>query len=83
VFVWNRQAGTTERVSLDSPDGQANDASTDPAISGDGSVVAFFSATSNLVAGDTTPATSPRCRSAAATAPASSPTPDDPAGASR
>jgi hypothetical protein len=32
---------------------QADGASTDPAISGDGSVVSFFSAASNLVAGDT------------------------------
>lgn len=53
VFVRNQQAGTTQRVSVDSAGGQANDASTDPAISGDGSVVAFFSAASNLFAGDT------------------------------
>ena len=33
--------------------GQANDASTDPAVSSDGSVVAFFSAASNLVTGYT------------------------------
>ena len=31
---------------------QANDRSADPAISDDGLVVAFFSAASNLVAGD-------------------------------
>jgi hypothetical protein len=53
VFVHDRQAGTTQRVSIDTAGVQANDASTDPAINGDGSVVAFFSAASNLVAGDT------------------------------
>jgi hypothetical protein len=53
TFVHDRQAGTTERVSVDSAGAQANDASTDPAISGDGSVVAFFSAASNLVPNDT------------------------------
>jgi Tol biopolymer transport system component len=53
VFVHDRQTGTTERVSVDSAGAQANDASTDPAISADGSVVALFSAASNLVLNDT------------------------------
>ena len=53
VFVHDRVAGTTQRVSVDTAGAQADDASTDPAISSDGSVVAFFSAASNLVAGDT------------------------------
>jgi len=53
VFVHDRQTGTTERVSVDSAGAQANDASTDPAISGDGTLVAFFSAASNLVPNDT------------------------------
>lgn len=45
--------GTTQRVSVDTAGAQANDASTEPSISGDGSVVVFFSAAANLVAGDT------------------------------
>lgn len=53
VFVRDRQTGTTERVSVSSAGAQANDASTDPAISGDGTLVAFFSAASNLVPNDT------------------------------
>jgi len=53
AFVRDRQTGTTERVSVDSAGAQANDASTDPAISGDGTLVAFFSAASNLVPNDT------------------------------
>jgi hypothetical protein len=53
VFVRDRQAGTTERVSVSSTGRQTNDASTDPGINGDGHVVAFFSAASDLVTGDT------------------------------
>jgi Tol biopolymer transport system component len=53
VFVHDRQTGTTERVSVDSAGAQANDASTDPAISGDGTLITFFSAASNLVPNDT------------------------------
>ena len=41
------------RVSLSSTGGQSNDVSTDPAISGDGSTVAFFPLASNLGPGDT------------------------------
>ena len=53
VFVHDRLTGETVRVSVDSAGAQANDASTDPDISADGSTTAFFSAASNLVAGDT------------------------------
>ncbi len=53
VFVRDRLTGTTQRVSVDSAGAQANDASTEPSMSGDGSAVMFFSAASNLVADDT------------------------------
>ena len=53
IFVRDRQAGTTTRVSVTSTGGQANGASSDPAISADGRYVAFVSRATNLVAGDT------------------------------
>ncbi len=53
VFVRDRQAGTTERVSVDSLGMQANERSFDPSISADGRFVAFFSPASNLVPNDT------------------------------
>ncbi len=53
IFVHDRDAGTTERVSVDSSGNEANDASLFSAISSDGQIVAFTSAASNLVAGDT------------------------------
>src|SRR6266516_597675 len=53
VFVHDRMTGETTRVSVDSGGAQANDASTDPDISADGSTIGFFSAASNLVVGDT------------------------------
>jgi Tol biopolymer transport system component len=52
VFVRDLQAGTTTRVSVSSSGDQANDASTDPAISTDGMKVVFFS-TASFVADDT------------------------------
>jgi Tol biopolymer transport system component len=52
VFVRDRLAATTARVSVATDGTQANDASTDPAVSGDGTLVVFFSAASNLVARD-------------------------------
>ena len=53
VFVRDRVAGVTRRVSV-GPDGrQANDESSRPAISADGRYVAFESRASNLVPGDT------------------------------
>ena len=45
--------GTTERVNVASDGTQGNDGSNDPAISGDGRYVAFYSEASNLVPGDT------------------------------
>jgi Tol biopolymer transport system component len=53
VFVRDRTAGTTERVSIDSAEGQAdNGVSLSPAINGDGRYVAFESYSTDLVAGD-------------------------------
>ena len=52
IFVRDRRTGRTDRIS-DPPDGPvANGDSRAPAVSGDGSVVAFESRASNLVAGD-------------------------------
>lgn len=53
VFVRDRTAGTTTRVSVITGGGQANGASTEPSISADGRYVTFTSAATNLVAGDT------------------------------
>ncbi|MFN0009140.1 MAG: TolB family protein [Planctomycetota bacterium] len=53
VFVRDRQSGTTERVSLDSSGAQGNGESSNPRISADGRSVAFDSAATNLVPGDT------------------------------
>jgi LPXTG-site transpeptidase (sortase) family protein len=48
VFVRDRIAGTTERVSVDSSGAQGNNHSSRPAISGDGRYVAFQSMSTNL-----------------------------------
>jgi len=53
VFVRDRLAGTTERVSVGSSGIEANDRSLLPSISADGRYVVFGSSASNLVAGDT------------------------------
>ncbi len=53
VFVRDRVAGTTTRVSVDSNGAQASGSSLDPSISADGRYVAFQSNASNLVPGDT------------------------------
>jgi len=53
VFVYDRQTGVTERVSLGNTGGQGNDNSWDAALSADGLYVAFLSNANNLVAGDT------------------------------
>ncbi len=53
IFVRDLAAGTTVRVSVDSIGAQANGASGESSISGDGSHVAFDSLASNLVSGDT------------------------------
>jgi Tol biopolymer transport system component len=52
VFVHDRVARTTDRVSLSPAGGQADGASYGPAISADGRYVAFTSAASNLTARD-------------------------------
>lgn len=53
IFVRDRAAGTTERVSVGNDGSQANSSSIDPAISADGRLVAFATPASNLVPGDT------------------------------
>jgi len=53
IFVRDRVAGTTERVSVDSAGAQGNAASAYAQISPDGRFVTFSSAATNLVAGDT------------------------------
>ena len=53
IFIHDGQTGATTRVSVSSAGDQANGASSDPAISTDGRYVAFVSAATNLVAGDT------------------------------
>jgi Tol biopolymer transport system component len=53
VFVHDRQSRTTERVSVDGAGNQGNAYSAEPALSGDGRFVAFASAATNLVPGDT------------------------------
>ncbi len=53
VFVHDRQAGTTERVSLGPKGLQGNHISTHPSISADGRYVAFASHATTLVPGDT------------------------------
>jgi Tol biopolymer transport system component len=52
VFVRDRVAGTTERVSVDSAGAESDGQSWWPALSGDGRLVVFMSQATNLVAGD-------------------------------
>jgi Tol biopolymer transport system component len=51
VFVRDVKAGTTTRASVANGNIQANNASYDPSVSGDGRFVTFTSAATNLVAG--------------------------------
>jgi Tol biopolymer transport system component len=53
VFVRDRQANTTTRVSVAPGGAEANGGSTSPSISADGRYVAFLSDATNLVPGDT------------------------------
>lgn len=53
IFVFDRQTGTTTRVSVASDGTEANGMSEFPSISADGRYVAFASYANNLVAGDT------------------------------
>src|SRR5437016_457905 len=57
VFVHDRQTGTTERVSVASDGTESNAANVGSSLSADGRFVAFHSAATNLVAGDTNGAT--------------------------
>jgi len=52
VFVRDRTAGTTERVSIDSNGTEADSGSSWPSLSADGALVAFQSSATNLVPGD-------------------------------
>lgn len=52
VFVRDRIAGGTARVSIDSAGGQSNAASSEPSISADGQRIVFSSSATNLVGGD-------------------------------
>ena len=52
IFVRDLSGNTTRRISVSSRGGQANNFSDEPAISANGRYVAFESAASNLVAGD-------------------------------
>ena len=53
IFVRDRQAATTTRVSVATGGGQVNGNSSNSYLSGDGRFVAFDSVATNLVAGDT------------------------------
>ncbi len=53
VFVHDRQAGTTSRVSISSSGEEGNDRSEDSAMSANGRYVVFDSEATNLVPGDT------------------------------
>jgi Tol biopolymer transport system component len=53
VFLFDRDTGTTRRVSLRGGGGQANSSSLDPAISGDGRWITYASDAADLVEGDT------------------------------
>ena len=53
IFLRDLSTGTTTRVSVDSAGLQADGASLRPSLSGTGAFVAFDSAATNLVAGDT------------------------------
>lgn len=53
VFVHNLITGVTQRVSVSSTGAQANGASSNASLSGDGNLVGFGSDASNLVTGDT------------------------------
>ena len=57
IFVHDRVMGTTTRISVASNGNQADGASFDPAFSADGRYVAYESAATNLVSGDTNAAT--------------------------
>ena len=53
IFLRNRSAGTTIRISVDSQGNEANGNSRSPMISSDGRYIAYESSATNLVADDT------------------------------
>lgn len=53
IFVRDRAAGTTTRVSVSSSEVQSNNSSSDPSLSASGRYVVFESDATNLVPGDT------------------------------
>ena len=53
VFVRDRRARSTERISVSATGIQANDFSSGPALSADGQLVVFISDATNLIVGDT------------------------------
>jgi hypothetical protein len=53
AFLYDRQTGDVQRISVTADGSEGNDASTFPSVSGDGRYVAFISQASNLVAVDT------------------------------
>lgn len=53
IFLRDRDADTTVRISLSSTGAGADGASANPSISDDGSIIAFESAAANITAGDT------------------------------
>lgn len=53
VFVYDRVANSTTRVSVATGGGESNNLTLDPAISADGRYVVFVSFANNLIAGDT------------------------------
>jgi Tol biopolymer transport system component len=53
VFIHDRQTGATQRVSVSGTGAQGDQLSGDPAVSADGTSVAFLSGATNLVPGDT------------------------------
>ena len=53
IFIRDRSAGTTRRMSVSSAGAQADGESLSPSISADGEHVAFTSSATNLVTGDT------------------------------
>jgi hypothetical protein len=57
VLIWSRSTGQSNRVSVSTAGSQSNGRSAAPAISQDGTFVAFESDASNLVSGDTNAAT--------------------------
>jgi WD40 repeat protein len=52
IFVHDRATGVTQRVSVDSSGNEADSFSGGPSLTADGSLVAFYSTASNLVAND-------------------------------